>query len=102
MSISCSKIRPASTFSKPAIRFNVVDLPQPDGPSSETNVSLGISIDRSSTARVPPKILDMLTSETCAKRCLQKSREADLGQTSRLNAFDHAPNDESIERDRQH
>ena len=36
-------IRPLETCSRPAIRRNVVDLPQPDGPSSTTSEAAAAS-----------------------------------------------------------
>ena len=37
------KIRPPETRSRPAIRRSVVDLPQPDGPSSTTSEAAAAS-----------------------------------------------------------
>ena len=46
--------RPGVGSSRPATRFSVVLLPQPDGPSSVTNAPSGTSRSRSSTARTLP------------------------------------------------
>src|ERR1700736_5423273 len=45
---------PSVTSSRPAIMFSVVDLPQPEGPSSTTNSLSRISRLRSSTASTSP------------------------------------------------
>src|SRR5258706_14627159 len=50
-SVSPISTRPALTSSRPAIRRSVVDLPQPDGPSSTTKRPAAASKLTSSTAR---------------------------------------------------
>src|SRR2546423_10282381 len=50
-------IEPAVGFSKPAIMRSVVVLPQPDGPSSETNSPGAIVRSSGPTACVTPKCL---------------------------------------------
>jgi hypothetical protein len=50
---------PVAGGMKPAIMRKVVVLPQPDGPSSETNSPLAISSEKSSTALKLPKLLPM-------------------------------------------
>ena len=51
------RTRPAVTVSRPAISRSVVDLPQPEGPSSTANVPASTSKLTSSTARVAPQCL---------------------------------------------
>ena len=53
----CSKIRPASGVSNPAIIRSVVVLPHPLGPSIEKNSPPGIVIDTASTAVTSSKRL---------------------------------------------
>jgi hypothetical protein len=43
-------MRPDDTGTRPAIMRNVVDLPQPDGPSSATSLPRGTINDKFSTA----------------------------------------------------
>ena len=50
-------MRPDVSVSRPATRRSVVDLPQPDGPSSTTSVPTAASKLTSSTARVAPQDL---------------------------------------------
>ena len=45
---------PAEGGAKPAIMRSVVVLPQPDGPSSETNSPGAISSEKSATASTAP------------------------------------------------
>ena len=52
-------IVPAVGGMKPAIMRSVVVLPQPDGPSSDTNSPDASSSEKSSTARNEPKFLPM-------------------------------------------
>ena len=52
----------------PAIRFRVVVLPEPLGPSSETNEPAGTSSEMSSTAACPPKRLVKFRSWIFAPR----------------------------------
>ena len=57
-------MRPAVGFMKPAIMRSVVVLPQPEGPSRETN-SPGWSVSETScTAGVVPKFLPRPISES--------------------------------------
>ena len=49
------KIRPAVGVSSPQIMFSVVDLPQPEGPSSPTSLPSGTSKVRSRTAVTAPR-----------------------------------------------
>ena len=48
------RMRPWSASSSPAISRSVVDLPQPDGPSSTLSVPGSNANDRPSTARTSP------------------------------------------------
>src|SRR5215471_7260508 len=52
-----SRIAPPLGSTKPAIICRVVVLPQPDGPSSETNSPFSTPSERLSTARCEPKRL---------------------------------------------
>src|SRR6476659_915438 len=56
-------MRPPSLASRPAIRRSVVDLPQPDGPSSTLSVPASNANETSSTARTaaPPVVQTLLT-----------------------------------------
>ena len=58
-SVPPMKIRPLDTCSRPAIRRSVVDLPQPDGPSSTSSEAAAASKLTLSTARgaLPPQAL---------------------------------------------
>src|SRR3954467_12354564 len=51
------EIVPAVAVSRPAIRRNVVDLPQPEGPSSATRWPAGAENVMSSTAAAAPHAL---------------------------------------------
>src|SRR5689334_98728 len=57
-----SRTAPEVGSTKPAIICKVVVLPQPDGPSSETNSPFSTLSDKPSTAFRPPKILVRLSS----------------------------------------
>ncbi len=48
------RMRPSSAVSNPAMHLSVVVLPQPDGPSSETNDPLSTSSAMPSTAAARP------------------------------------------------
>src|ERR1700674_3473478 len=57
---------PELTSSRPATSRSVVDLPQPDGPTSTTNSSSSISRSRSVTAGTAPYILPICSNATLA------------------------------------
>jgi hypothetical protein len=59
------KIRPLETCSSPAIKRSVVDLPQPDGPSSTTSEAAAASKLTVSTAGVAPQTLLTFRTEIC-------------------------------------
>src|SRR5580704_19343843 len=59
------QMRPLDTCSRPAIRRSVVDLPQPDGPSSTTSEAAAASKLTLSTARVAPHDLLTFRTEIC-------------------------------------
>ena len=59
-------ISPALISSSPAIIRRVVDLPQPEGPTSTTNSLSAMSRSMPRTASVSSKRLTTLRSETCA------------------------------------
>ena len=59
------KIRPLETCSRPAIRRSVVDLPQPDGPSSTTSEAAAASKLTELTAGVAPQALLTFRTEIC-------------------------------------
>src|SRR5882672_947647 len=61
-----TRISPSVMSSSPAIIRSVVDLPQPDGPTSTTNSLSEMSRSMPRTASVESKRLTMLRSETCA------------------------------------
>src|SRR4051812_19436871 len=48
------RMLPLVGWSRPAMRFSVVDLPQPEGPTSETNSPSAISSDSSWSASGAP------------------------------------------------
>ncbi|RML57726.1 hypothetical protein APX70_200371 [Pseudomonas syringae pv. maculicola] len=54
MSRPSSTMRPSLTSTKPAIICNVVVLPQPEGPSSETNSPLSTLRWVATTASIEP------------------------------------------------
>jgi len=54
MSRPSSSMRPLVTASKPATICKVVVLPQPEGPSSETNSPFSTERFMACTAQVPP------------------------------------------------
>src|SRR5947209_8445571 len=56
-----SMIAPPLGSTKPAIICSVVVLPQPEGPSSDTNSPFSTSSDRPSTAACVPKCLVSLS-----------------------------------------
>src|SRR5262249_51856641 len=58
------KTAPASGFSRPAIKFRSVVLPQPEGPTRQTNSPLPIENDMSWTAAVTPRDADLKRLET--------------------------------------
>src|SRR5438477_9362630 len=57
---------PEVTSSRPATSRNVVDLPQPDGPTSTTNSSSSTSRSRSVTAGTAPYDFSIRSSATLA------------------------------------
>src|SRR5918992_28820 len=59
-------ISPSVMSSSPAIMRSVVDLPQPDGPTSTTNSLSAMSRSIPRTASVLSKRFTTLRSETCA------------------------------------
>src|SRR5215472_4674123 len=59
-------ISPSLMSSRPAIMRSVVDLPQPDGPTSTTNSLSAMSRSMPRTASVSSKRFTTLRSETCA------------------------------------
>src|SRR5580693_6595088 len=59
------KMWPPDTCSRPAIKRSVVDLPQPDGPSSTTSEAAAASKLTLSTARVAPQALLTFRTEIC-------------------------------------
>src|SRR5262245_34678705 len=59
-------ISPSVMSSSPAIMRSVVDLPQPEGPTSTTNSLSAMSRSMPDTASVSSKRLTTLRSETCA------------------------------------
>src|SRR5215831_10619396 len=59
-------ISPSLMSSSPAIMRSVVDLPQPDGPTSTTNSLSAMSRSMPRTASVSSKRFTTLRSETCA------------------------------------
>src|SRR5215470_7075064 len=59
-------ISPSLMSSSPAIMRRVVDLPQPDGPTSTTNSLSAMSRSMPRTASVSSKRFTTLRSETCA------------------------------------
>src|SRR6516162_4256681 len=59
-----SRMRPPVTCSRPAIKRSVVDLPQPDGPSSTSNEAAAASKLTSSTAHVAPHALLTFGTDT--------------------------------------
>jgi hypothetical protein len=61
-----TEISPALISSSPAIIRKVVDLPQPDGPTSTTNSLSAMSRSMPQTASVSSKRLTTLRSETWA------------------------------------
>src|SRR5262249_27441641 len=63
-------ISPSLISSSPAIMRKVVDLPQPDGPTSTTNSLSAMSRSMPRTASVSSKRLTTLRSETCAMAIL--------------------------------
>src|SRR5215470_743488 len=63
-------ISPALISSSPAIMRNVVDLPQPDGPTSTTNSLSAMSRSMPRTASVSSKRFTTLRSDTCAMAML--------------------------------
>src|SRR5580692_1875537 len=64
-SVPPMKIRPPETCSRPAIRRSVVDLPQPDGPSSTTSDAAAASKLTVATAGVAPQTLLTFRTEIC-------------------------------------
>src|SRR5579862_8288900 len=60
------EMSPALISSRPAIMRNVVDLPQPEGPTSTTNSLSGISRSMLRTASTLSKRLDTLRNMTSA------------------------------------
>src|SRR5580765_3080422 len=75
---SSSQMLPAESDSSPAMQFNAVDLPQPDGPSSATNSPrrmLTVSPSSAATWRSP-----------CAKRRVTASRRSSLKSCFRVVA----------------
>src|SRR5437867_1717404 len=61
-------MRPASGFSKPAMRRSVVVLPEPDGPSMVKNSPCSTSRLTSSSATTSPNALRTETSATSTAR----------------------------------
>jgi hypothetical protein len=59
-------IVPALGEMKPAIMRRVVVLPQPDGPSSDTNSPVSSASEKSSTAVNGPNVLETLRSTSLA------------------------------------
>src|SRR6476659_1080935 len=60
------RISPAVTSSSPAIMRRMVDLPQPDGPTSTTNSSCATSRSTPRTASTLPNRLVRPFNESCA------------------------------------
>src|SRR5438270_13880828 len=61
------RMLPLVGWSRPAIRFKVVDFPQPEGPTSETNSPSAISSDSSCKASgAPGNALRTRSRETLA------------------------------------
>src|SRR3546814_9599529 len=68
-SLPSIRIRPVSRRSRPAISRSVVDLPQPEGPSSTTSDPASTSKLTASTARAVPQCLPTSWSEiACTHR----------------------------------
>ncbi len=67
---SSNRMSPASGVRNPAIRLSVVVLPDPLGPSSETNEPAGTSSEMPSTAFTAPNALVRLRSRSCAPLAL--------------------------------
>src|SRR5262245_17400990 len=63
-------ISPSLISSSPAIMRKVVDLPQPDGPTSTTNSLSAMSRSMPRTASVSSKRFTTLRSDTCAMATL--------------------------------
>src|ERR1041385_8286992 len=75
-----TRISPPSGWRNPASSRSVVVLPQPDGPSSETNSPSPISRSRRSTAAASPKCFVSPFSETVANLASAPGEELPPGK----------------------
>ena len=86
------RISPALASSSPAIMRRMVDLPQPDGPTSTTNSSCATSRSMPRTASTAPNRLRSPFSASCAMRDAQApamrraTSRASIASASRLRA----------------
>ncbi len=80
-----SAISPLSAWSRPAIWRNVVDFPQPEGPSSEKISPCSISRDRSSTATNVPNDFRIWSSLRTAPTVACDEITASLDMPAALN-----------------
>src|SRR5689334_19383508 len=81
-------IVPALASSSPAISLSVVDLPQPDGPSSATSLPPSTVKLMSSTAAAPPQVFETELSSTETMRDPASQNKAEPAQNQRPNGRD--------------